>query len=105
MCLAPRQRYQVLLLLRLGAELVERPAGQPQVRGHDQAGRPAAAADLLDQDRRADVVGARAAILLGDIQPQQPQRTHLAQRVPGKLARLVGVRGQRLDLFLHEVPH
>ncbi len=75
------------------------------MRGHDQPGGAAAAADLLHQNSRADMVRPGAAVRLRDVQPQQAQPGHGAQRSPGELARLIGVGRQRLDFLLHDVPH
>ena len=73
------------------------------MRRYNQPGGATAAPDLLDQDRCAQVIRARAAVFLRDVQSQQPQPAQLAQRLPGKLAALISMRGNRFDLFVDEV--
>ncbi len=70
-----------------------------------QRGRATRAGDFLDRDRRAHIVGARAAILLGKGDTHQAQLTHLAERLGGELARLIDMPGLGSDLFLGELAH
>ena len=77
--LAARQLGQVFLLLRLGAELIDRHHHQRGLHAHHRA---VARIDPLDFARHqavADVVQARAAVGFGDRRPQQPQLAHLVE--------------------------
>ena len=61
----------------LGAEPVQHAAGESDRRRKRDAGRLVDPADLLDRQAHRDRVGVRAAVLLGERQPEQPQLAHL----------------------------
>ena len=79
--LAAGEGDQELVLLVVGAELVDRVAVERVVHAHDHAGAGAAARDLLHGHRVADVVHAGAAQLGGDGDPEEPQLGELLHRV------------------------
>jgi hypothetical protein len=70
---------QVLALLRLGAELVDRHHHQRALHAHHRAIARIDALDLARDQAVADVVQAGAAVGLRDRGPEQAERTHLAK--------------------------
>ena len=74
--LALRLRHEVLLLLRLGAPRQQRQAVEAGVHRHDHAQRRVDVLELLAGDAQADVIHARAAVLLRDGNTQKAERRH-----------------------------
>ena len=70
---------QVLLLLRLVAEFVDRHHHQRALHAHHRAVARVDALDFARDQAVADVVQAGAAVLLGDRRPEQTERAHLAE--------------------------
>ena len=85
--LARAQPRQPLLLLLLGAPLLDRAADERGLDRDDGPGGGVGAADLLDDQRVADVVEAAAAVLLGDrgaeVADLAQLRRELAVEAPG----------------------
>ncbi len=67
---------------------------------HQAGGNPAGAGarQFLRRHDPHELVGLRAAILLGKAEPQQPDRGRLPIKLARKLAGLVPFMGERLDL-------
>jgi hypothetical protein len=70
---------QVLLLLRLAAELVDRHHHQRRLHAHHRAVARVDALDLARDQAVADVVHRPAAVLLGDGRAEQAELAHLAE--------------------------
>ena len=116
--LAGGQLGQELLLLRLGAELVDRHHHQRALHAHHRAEARIDALDLARDQAVADIAHAGAAVLLGDDDAEHVERAHLAedrrlgllvpehlQHARGQLLLAVGaggVAGQ--PLFVGELP-
>ena len=77
--LAGRELRQELLLLRLGAEFVDRHHHQRALHAHHRAEARIDALDLARDQAVADVVHRRAAVLLGNDDAEQVERAHLAE--------------------------
>src|SRR5665811_1170647 len=102
--LAPSHHVrEVLLLLLLSAELVDRGAAQGTVRGDQHPTGGAGLGDLLDHEDIREDVQAGAAVLLGEEAPQEPHLAHLRDQLVRDLVLLVDADGKRLDLLLYEV--
>ena len=78
--LAARLRHQVALFLLLGAVAQQRRRVQPDVDRDKRAERRLAALDLLAGERLRDVVEPRAAVLLRDDDPEDPELGHPLDR-------------------------
>src|SRR5207302_1361115 len=94
---------QPLPLLLLRAEEQDRHRPKRGVRGHRDRDRGVDPGQLLDGDRVRKRVGPRAAVLLGDRHPHQPELGELRHEVVGKAVLAVELRGYRRDLFLREL--
>ena len=99
---AGAQLGQILLLLGLGTEVIDGVDAQTGVGGEDDAGGAADLAQLLHSHDVAEVGGALAAVLLGDIHAHHAQLGHLLDGLGGEALFLVHFLGQRLDLVLSE---
>jgi hypothetical protein len=97
---AARQLRQVLLLLRLGAELVDRHHHERRLHAHHRAVAGVDALDLARDDSVADVVHAAAAVLLGDGRAEQAELAHLAEDGRVGLAVAEGLHDARRELLL-----
>ena len=91
---AARERLQVLLLLRVGAERVDRPADDRVLHADDRRRRAVAGGDLLERHGERHVVHAGAVPLL---RHDHAERAELAERAQ-LLAREVCSRSQRAAL-------
>ena len=89
-----------LLLVR--AEEVDRHRPQRGVRRDRDRDRRVDARQLLDRERVADRVTARAAVLLGEGDPHEPQLRHLADELDGETALAVELLGDRRDALAGE---
>ena len=101
--LAGAQLGQVILLLLLGAVLIDGSAAQGGVGGDDNAGGAADLAHLLDGHDIGQNVRAGAAVLLGEIDAHHPQLRHLLDGFLGERLVLVHPLGQGLDFIFGEV--
>ena len=102
--LAPRgQVGHPLLLLLLGAEQVDRLRAERGVRAHRDRHRGVDARELLDRDRVGERVAARAAVLLGERDPHQPEVAELLHDLVREALLAVERLGDRRDLALGEV--
>ena len=101
--LARRQRRQELLLLLVGAELVERVAHERVVDAHDDARRGAGARDLLHRQHVADGVEAGAAPLLGHGHAEQAQLGHARHQLLGVPVVAIDLGGLGQHFVLGEV--
>ena len=101
--LSGREAGQVLLLLRLGAEVDDGQRADAGV-AHEGDREAAVAGRLLRDEAAAHLVEAEAAVLLRDLDAQQPQLARLAQERPGGLV-LQGedLGDPRHHLLLHEL--
>ncbi|MNN05285.1 hypothetical protein D3C81_1180410 [compost metagenome] len=77
--LAGGQLGQVLLLLRFGAEFIDRHHHQRRLHAHHRAVARIDALDFTGDQAVADIVQAGAAVLLGDGRAEQAQFAHLAE--------------------------
>ena len=102
--LAARERLQILLLLRVGAERVERPADHRVLHADDRRCRAVARGDLLQRDGERHVVHAGAAEPLGHDHPERPERAERMQRFARKAVLAVPVRRMGRELRLREGP-
>ncbi len=84
--------------------MLERGAIQGVLHGENHGRGGAGAGDLLDGDRVADVVHARAAVALGNGDPGQSQGGGLLQDVARVAARLVEFLGDGLHFRLGKLP-
>ena len=89
----------------LGAAVEERGRAEADAGFERDRHRRVDARDLLDRDAVREVVGAAAAVLLGERQPEQTELAHRAHGVDGKHVVAVPGRGVRRDLALGEVAH
>ena len=100
--LAGAQLGQILLLLSLGAEVIDGVGAQAGMSGEDDAGGAADLAHLLNSHDIAEVGSALAAVLLGEINAHHAQLGHLLDGLGGETLFLVHFLSQRLDLVLSE---
>ena len=93
------------LLLLVGAVGQDRVDAEPDRRLEGDAHRLVDPADLLDRDAQAGEVAvlARAAVLLGRGEPEQPELAHLLHDVDREVVVAVPLRGVRRDLGLGEL--
>src|SRR4029453_13361729 len=105
-CVTPADGRQVLLLQGLAARPVEMGRGHVAVHadGHGE-GAGARARALLVQHRRGQHVGARPAVLLVVLHPQQPQRAHARPDPARHPPRRLPLLDVRRDLLLDKAPH
>ena len=82
--LARGELGQPLALLRLGAEEEDRHRPERGVRSDGDRDRRVDARQLLDRERVGERVGARAAVLLGDRDPHQPELGQLGDELVGE---------------------
>ena len=90
--LAARERLQVVLLLRVGAERVDRPADDGVLHADDRRRRAVAGGDLLERDGERHVVDPGAAPRSGH---DHAERAELAQRAQRRRAGKCDSRSQR----------
>ena len=102
--LARAEPRQPLLLLLLGAPLLDRAGDQRGLDRDDGAGGGVGAADLLDDQPVADVVEAAAAVLFGDRGAEEADLAELARQLAVEAPVAVVVAGAREDLALGELP-
>ena len=100
--LALRLRDEVALLLLLGAVLEQRQRVQPDVDGDQRPERRLAALDLLAGERLRDEVEPRAAVLLRDDDPEDPELGHPLDQLQVELVVDVVLDGDRQDALVHE---
>ena len=100
--LASCQRDEILLLLRLRAVGEDGPRAQGHVGGEDHACTAVHTGQLLHRYGVAENVKARAAVFLGERQPQPAQLCHLLNSLVGKLVVLIQQECKRLDLLLRK---
>ena len=96
---AVEQVGQQLVLLRLGAEAVDRHRAEADAGLEGDRERLVDAADALDREAEGEEVAALPADLLGERQAEQAQVAHLRDEVEGQrvgAVRLVGARGHHL---------
>ena len=98
------QRHEILLLLLLRAVGEDGPRAQRHVGGEDHACAAIHTGQLLHRHGVAENVKARAAVFLGEWQPQPAQLSHLLNSLVGKLVVLIQQEGKRLDLLLRKGP-
>ena len=96
------QRHEILLLLLLRAVGEDGPRAQGHVGGEDHACAAVHTGQLLHRHGVAENVKARAAVFLGERQPQPAQLSHLLNSLVGKLVVLIQQEGKRLDLLLRK---
>jgi hypothetical protein len=94
---------QVLLLLLLGAEQVDRLGAQRRVRAHRDRNGRVDARELLDRQRVGERVAARAAVLLGERDPHEPELAQLGDDLVREALLAVELLGHRRDLVAGEV--
>ena len=92
-------------LLLLGAEVVDRQRAEGVVRGDGDRDRRVDPRQLLDRDRVRERVGARAAVLLRDRHPHQPELGELGDELVREALLAVELLGDRRDLLERELPH
>ena len=103
--LAARERLQVFLLLRVGAEREDRPAHDRVLHADDRGRRAVAGGDLLERERQRHVVHRRAAPLLGHDHAERAELAKLAQLLAREVRLAVPARGVRRELALRERAH
>jgi hypothetical protein len=94
---------QVLLALRVGAELVDREGGEVGVGVHRGGDPGAHLRHLLDEDALGDLVGADAAVLLREHDAEQAELTEHREDLDGELLLALRLLDQREDLPLGEL--
>ena len=92
-----RLRHQIALLLVLVAPREQRQAVQPGVHRHDHAQRRVDVLELLARQAEAQVVHARAAVLLRHGDAEQPELGHLREHVPVEAVLAIEVVDVRRD--------
>ena len=97
------QVRQPLLLLLLRPEQVDRLRPERRVRAHRDRHRGVDARELLDGDRVGQRVAARAAVLLGERDPHQPELAELGDDLVREALLAVERLGDRRHLALGEV--
>ena len=100
--LARAEPRQPLLLLLLGAPLLDRAGDQRGLHRDDGAGRGVGAADLLDDQPVADVVEAAAAVLFGDRGAEVADLAELAGQLAVEAGGAVVLADPRHDLLVGE---
>src|SRR6185369_1467387 len=99
------QVREISLLLRLGAETVDRVASKGGM-GRDQHTAGAAGlGDLFHHDGIGKHVETGTLVFVGDITPHQPHGTHLLDQIVRDQVILVDLDGERFDLLVDEVPY
>ena len=91
--LAARERLQVALLLRVGAERVDRPADDRVLHADDRRRRAVAGGDLLQRDGERHVVEPGAAPALGHDDAERAQRAQRAQLLAREVVLAIPARG------------
>ncbi|MNT34048.1 hypothetical protein D3C72_1700050 [compost metagenome] len=94
------QLGQVLLLLRFRAEFIDRHHYQRRLHAHHRAVAGIHTLHFPGDQAVADVVQARAAVLLGNGRPQQAQLAHLAEDLDVGLLVAEGLEHARHQLVL-----
>src|SRR5258705_6414781 len=87
--LPARQRGQIFLLLRFVAKAKDMARAKRIVRSDDQRQRAIESSNLFDNDREAERIESRAAILLGDVDAEKSQIRHSRNEFARKPRRLV----------------
>ena len=100
--LAARLRNQVALLLLFGGPLQECQRVQAGVHAEDHPERRVCPLHLLAQEREGDVVHPRAAVALGNRQPQESRGAHLLVEAAVVLGRCIQLPDARQDLAFRE---
>jgi hypothetical protein len=103
--LALDRRDEIALLLVLRAELPHGRRRDPDVGadpGRHAAG--AAARQLFRENRVVHVVTTLAAVLLGVLEPEEPELGHAREDLVGKPASVLPLHRVRGELVLHEAP-
>ena len=96
------QRHEILPLLLLRAVGEDGPRAQRHVGGEDHARAAVHTGQLLHGDGIAENVKPRAAVLLGERQPQPAQLCHLFDRFVRELIVLIQQECKRLDFLLRK---
>ena len=100
-----RQLGQPAPLLLVAAEFVDGIHHERSLHRCERAHPGIAALQLLHDQPVGDVIEARAAELLGEVRPEQPQLGHLGNEVGGELARDVVLADHRDDVVVHPGAH
>ena len=103
--LAARQRRQILLLLLLAAEGEDVRGAEPVVRGYGKRDAGIHARQLLDADTVIDGRHGRAAVGLGKLDAQQPERGQLRHQLDWKVLLLIPLTDVRADFGFRELTH
>ena len=99
------QLRQPVALLLLAAEQVDRLRAERRVRAQRDGHRRVGPRELLDCDRVGERVGARAAVLLRERDPHQPQLAELGHDLVREALLAVELLGRGGDLLLGEVAY
>ena len=103
--LAARERLQVVLLLRVGAEREDRSAHDGVLHADDGRRGAVARGDLLERQGERQVVHRRAVPLLGHHHAHRAELAQLAQFVAREMRLAIPARGIGRELVLRERAH
>ena len=102
---ALRERHDVFLALRLGAEFIDVVGAERIVRGHDESDGAIDARELLDGDGVFDITESGAAVSFRKDDAEQAEIGQLGQQLRGKLRGFIPFHDVRSDFRLREIAH